>query len=648
MEMASDDKRRKNALSCHGCRQRKVKCEKPSPGPCQRCSRLGKQCQLGGSTSRPYYHTSKERYELLVSVVRHFIPSASFETEDLRKLLETLPAPVEESPAPSLPTAVPTSTGRSGPWSSETITQMNTPPASSSSPHPSTEDCEVEDLGNTLMVDAMNIPRFSGSSSCTTLNAKIISHLSKDTRGLSPFKHNATPSLFDGQVISYRNADYLPNRKALDQAAVRFFSEINSVIYILDQDRFHLWVDDVYGGNGVRASVLVILYLVMALCGDEDPSFHMARCYMDDVIEESSLESVRAIMLMSLYRQRENERSVAWAMLGVAIRISLSLGIHQSIGYMHDTSIYGSEIKRRLWWSLCEFDNWSSCMLGQPSGLGCTDNAVSLPSQEFNTTPYTPPGYATSSASLSLLIRQISQQLYIQNGNLRNKKQLSNELIQKVGTWNNELPDHLRPNAAFPPSFARATLYLNLKYNYARMLIGRPYMAHSILCSNSHDAFFKSRAETCKSANRESIEILMEFYRRGLLSTYLWLDTYFILATAIVLFLRAIETPSVKDELRLFLPVLKMCDQSQIGKHAAESLERYLDNLENGTTERPTLNVADPFLQSSRLGHMSGVCHELNYSDLGDLNAPGSECLAFGEDFDLDLCGAWEALDRDL
>jgi hypothetical protein len=83
----------------------------------------------------------------------------------------------------------------------------------------------------------------------------------------------------------------------------------------------------------------------------------------------------------SLYRQRENERSVAWAMLGVAIRISLSLGLHQCIGYAHDTSIYGSEIKRRLWWSLCEFDNWSSCMLGQPSGLGRTDNTVSLPLQ---------------------------------------------------------------------------------------------------------------------------------------------------------------------------------------------------------------------------------------------------------------------------
>ncbi|CAI7640081.1 unnamed protein product [Penicillium glandicola] len=524
---------------------------------------------------------------------------------------------------------------------------MNTPPASSTSTYPASPECAFEDLESTLIVDAMNIPRFSGSSSCTTLNAKIVSHMSKDTGGLSPFAENGSPPLFDGQVISYRNADYLPDRQALDQAAVKFFAEINSVIYILDQDRFYHWLDEVYGGKGLRASVLAILYLVMALCGDEEPSFHISRSYMDDVIEESSLESVRAIMLMSLYRQRENERSVAWAMLGLAIRISMSLGLHQNIGYVHDTSIYASEVKRHLWWSLCEFDNWSSSMLGQTSGLGRSNNAVSLPSQELNTTTYTPPGYATSSASLGILIGQISQQVYIQNGNLRSKEQLTSDLIQKVETWNKELPDHLRPNSAFPSSFARATLYLNLKYNYARMLIGRPYMVHSILCSNSHDAVFKSRAETCKAANRDSIEILMEFYRRGLLSTSLWFDTYFILATAIVLFLRAIETPSVQNELKSFLPVLKTCGRSQIGKYAAGSFESFLHNLDNGVKERSTVNVADPVSQSSNLGHESDSCG-INFNDLGDLNTLGSECFGFGEEFDMDLRGAWNTLESGL
>lgn len=173
-------------------------------------------------------------------------------------------------------------------------------------------------------------------------------------------------------------------------------------------------------------------------------------------------------------------------------------------------------------------------------------------------------------------------------------------------------------------------------------------MAHSILCGNSHDAVFKSRAETCKVANRESIEILTKFCRRGLLSRCLWFDTYFILATAIVLFLRAIETPSVKNELKSFLPVLRMCERSQIGKYAAQSIEKFLHNLENGITTRPTINVADSFSPQSRIGHASGSCHGINFNELGDLNALGSKCFGFGEEFDLDLFGAWNTLEPGL
>ncbi|QKX54960.1 uncharacterized protein TRUGW13939_02050 [Talaromyces rugulosus] len=614
------------------------KCEKPSSGPCQPCSRLGKQCQIGGSTSRPYYHTSKERYDLLVSVVRHFVPSASFSTDNLRQLVGTLPAAADASQPPA---AMGASSGGPGPSPSETLVQLDTPPSSSTGPV--SQECTIEDLEGTLMVDAMNIlfclAGFNGPSSCTTLNAKMVSHFAKDTGGLSPFEESEPPSLFDGQVTSYQNPDYLPDRKALDQAAVKFFAEINSVIYIIDQDRFHLWLDDVYGGKGVCASVLVILYLVMALCGHKDPSFDIARSYMDNVIEESSLESVRAIMLMSLYRQREDDRSVSWAILGVAIRISQSLGIHQRIGYAQDTSIYGSEVKRRLWWSLCEFDNWSSCMLGRPPSFCSTDHDILLPSQEFNSTPYTPPGYATSSASLGIMIGQISQQLYLQSGDLRSKEQLTGDLIQKVEGWKTKLPDHLRPNSAFPSCFARATLYLSLKYNYARMLIGRPYMTHLIFCRNTHDAVFKSRAEACKLANDDMIEILTEFYRQGLLSASFWFDTYFILATAIVLFLRAVETSSMQKELRSFLPILKLCDYSKVGRYAAECFERFLHNLENGMMEIHHMSAADSFPQSSRLANSSGLCNEINFNDLGDFNTIASECFGLGGGFDLDLCG---------
>jgi hypothetical protein len=139
---------------------------------------------------------------------------------------------------------------------------------------------------------------FNGSSSWTALNAKIVHHLSTNIDNISPFHQGESPRSFDGQVISSRNAEYLPDRAALEQAAMTFFRDINSVIFILDQEKFYAWLDEVYSEQDVSTSILAIVYLVMALCGDETSSFEIARSYMNDVIEESSLNSVRAIMLM--------------------------------------------------------------------------------------------------------------------------------------------------------------------------------------------------------------------------------------------------------------------------------------------------------------------------------------------------------------
>lgn len=139
---------------------------------------------------------------------------------------------------------------------------------------------------------------FNGSSSWIALNAKIVHHLSTNIDNISPFHQGESPRSFDGQVISSRNAEYLPDRAALEQAAMTFFRDINSVIFILDQEKFYAWLDEVYSEQDVSTSILAIVYLVMALLGDETSSFEIARSYMNDVIEESSLNSVRAIMLM--------------------------------------------------------------------------------------------------------------------------------------------------------------------------------------------------------------------------------------------------------------------------------------------------------------------------------------------------------------
>jgi hypothetical protein len=112
------ESRRRPIVSCETCRSLKVKvrwysppiriamityqqCIKPDSEPCRRCQRLGKECVTTGEKyERPYYYTSKKKYELIAKVIRHFVPSASLDTKGLRQIIATFDQH-SQSPGPS-------------------------------------------------------------------------------------------------------------------------------------------------------------------------------------------------------------------------------------------------------------------------------------------------------------------------------------------------------------------------------------------------------------------------------------------------------------------------------------------------------------------------------------------------------------------
>ena len=86
-------------------------------------------------SGRPYYQSSKEQYDLLTSVVRHFLPNASLDKESLRKIvaqLSTNSAEVLSRPGNS-PAAL-----RNGNFEGEKPELMQPPPTGKSPPSPPT------------------------------------------------------------------------------------------------------------------------------------------------------------------------------------------------------------------------------------------------------------------------------------------------------------------------------------------------------------------------------------------------------------------------------------------------------------------------------------------------------------------------------
>lgn len=187
------------------------------------------------------------------------------------------------------------------------------------------------------------------------------------------------------------------------------------------------------------------------------------------------------------------------------------------------------------------------------------------------------------------------------------------------------------------------------------MLIGRPYLTHSILCSNTHDAAFSSQLEICERANRDSVDILHKLFAQGLLISSLYFDTYLILTTALILYIRSVKTPSVREDLRSFIPILKLCNKSKVGQYAADHVARYLGNLQITTVESSTANMAGFFHQSSHISQdqpsfrvsdsSEPSRQDITIDDMdGNFGLPW-EYFEFGQEFNLQSCGANGAMD---
>ncbi|KIW50501.1 hypothetical protein PV05_09305 [Exophiala xenobiotica] len=77
--------------SCDYCRQHKTKCIRLEDATCRRCSKARRACVTSNvKTGRPYYQSSKEQYDLMSTIVKHFLPDAALDKESLRQLVTQL------------------------------------------------------------------------------------------------------------------------------------------------------------------------------------------------------------------------------------------------------------------------------------------------------------------------------------------------------------------------------------------------------------------------------------------------------------------------------------------------------------------------------------------------------------------------------
>lgn len=101
---------------------------------------------------------------------------------------------------------------------------------------------------------------------------------------------------------------------------------------------------------------------------DLDISFYQeARGYLQQVsvFETGNLTLVQALLLLSNYAQKRDKPNTGWNYLGLAVRMSMSLGLHKEFPSWK-ISLLQREVRRRLWWGVFIFDSGAAKTFGRP------------------------------------------------------------------------------------------------------------------------------------------------------------------------------------------------------------------------------------------------------------------------------------------
>ncbi|KAF9773349.1 hypothetical protein IL306_008882 [Fusarium sp. DS 682] len=543
---------------------------------------------------KPFYFVSEEEYRLLRELCGNCFPDEELTIPNLRRLIEENKKPVSQGQADvSTPTmylveaAVPELISD---HSDNAVDQGDIILQEVEDDQVEEEEILLPEIVNLhhdlgcLLADAHGEYRYMGAESGVSFNSAVRSWMfrmgaatrnkDKDKDKIPGMLKVSPPSVkspLTDAASSPGNPCQFPSQDLLSACAARFFEQVHCLYWIYSAESFYTRLESTYSGDGgqMTASWLCSLHSIVALCASCEPSpnglvngqrahdsLEMAKSLVSRVCDEADLDSVRALIVLSLAFQSNGFTNSAYLHIGLAVRIAFSLGLHLD-KYSTKSGVVSQAHARRLWWTLYLLDQDLSLALGKPS-MNSPPNETSwkppLPSefvsayynvshgftltqdQVVSPGSHTPNGYLEQCIRLAQITQNTRQNLY--DGPVHDGQKLShahfNDAIAKLKDWSDHVPPHLHLSASVSLSYRRSISLLHLRYWGTMMLVTKPFLLCNLLQGIEHvetakQPIFSSHAKTCISAAESTFEILESMVLHKVASSLVMADYLFAL-----------------------------------------------------------------------------------------------------------------------
>lgn len=338
------------------------------------------------------------------------------------------------------------------------------------------------------------VPDFMGNSSSTY----IANRLNPTAETLAWHKY---PHYEDTSWISRSNNPKMPTMPPF-QIAQRLYraqhAYIGTIFSFLGDAAFQERLEHVYSRQFdpndreerlIYCQTLLVfafgqMYSINEWVGKEGPPgfsyFKHALDFLPNLYDEGSILFVEVLSYVAYFMQTINRRDAAYLIIGTALRMAISLGLHQEVTDQ-DIDNETREHRRRVWWSTYSMERLLCVTSGHPLSIQDEDIDLLLP------TPQVDEGGQTSSTLA--LYTELSRVQGIIGEKIYRKKQKSGpdlsacvqHIMQRLSDWFDRLPEAMRsnpPDSGQAPSREVVSTYLH--YYHCINMTARPILLYAV------------------------------------------------------------------------------------------------------------------------------------------------------------------------
>lgn len=384
---------------------------------------------------------------------------------------------------------------------------------------------------------------------------------------------------------------------------------------------------------------LVSAYLIMSIGADEEAQCSTKEGYtymqaaaglLTHVVFVPYLSSVQALLMYVIVCRGRNKDGVAWQIIGMAIRIAQSIGLHRH-SVNKPSQDHGVTRKQeqlfhsRIWAVCCCMEKLMQLESGRPSAFGGVTRDQMMGQEQR------PPGldYLQWNMGIAGIQEHISAHIYSHRPGERTSQQIlldTARFDKALLDWANELPPDFHPaNDLFcDDKDFHIAAFLSIQYHQAMIALYRAgLIAPSDIfeaevdkqCGNEPSRFRLKGAESiCIKSARAIARITMELADRRIGSRILTAGPPLLACIVIAIYLTKLPKSRMQAS---DLELLKACAQQveeqyvETGQderfaHVAvaiyEAVKRYIDIVQKSASvpkARRTLNEGQPTMTSS-------------------------------------------------